>query len=83
MYSRAGWYARMSLGLVAAVAVGAALTYLIHPLPWPALFIGMLDTCVWVLVGSSLAGPWSYENYVHQHEIVQRLRRRAHRHHSA
>lgn len=77
MLSKSGWHMRAALIWTGVVAIGAAITFFIHRLPWNPMLLVALDTFVWVAIGSSLVGTGSYEKYREQKQLVDRYHRRA------
>jgi hypothetical protein len=76
MYSKFGWYARVGMIWVAALAAGCGISYLLFRLPWHPYIVWVMDMALWITLGFALAGPWSYESYLReQDETAWRDRR--------
>ncbi len=77
MMSRSSWYLRVVVIWTVVVIIGILVSYGIHQLPLPTLLLVAIDAGVWVGIGSSLAGPWSYDRYTRNHQVLDRLHRRS------
>jgi hypothetical protein len=68
MHTKTGWYAWAGAIWIGALAAGGGLSYMLFLLPWHPYLLGVIDTAVWLGLGFSLSGPWSYASYVRRAE---------------